>query len=126
MLTRRPVLEAADESDRLPALVDRAALVVDEPVPEADPLHGVEIQIGLDPRRALRPRDPEAVGGIERVAQGGEPPVEVRKARGELDDDSRSGLRAELAGERGRRVVLVRHGSTLAGRDEGCSPGGGR
>src|SRR5919201_1102654 len=63
MLTRAPILEAPDEPDRLPALVDRAALVVDESSSEANPLDGLEVEVGVDVRGFLRPGDPQAVGG---------------------------------------------------------------
>src|SRR5215210_6547380 len=106
MLTARSILNAPDEAHRLPALVDCAALVVDEPGVEADFLDGVEVEVGLDLRRLLRPGDPQAVGRIERVAQSDEAPLQVCAARGEEDDDSGSRPGAELAGERGRGVVL--------------------
>src|SRR4051812_6658265 len=72
MLTARarsPVPEPVDEANRLPGRVDRRALVVDEARVQADPLHGVEIEVGLDLRGLLRPRDPEPIAGLERVLQ---------------------------------------------------------
>src|SRR5207253_4495750 len=65
------VAQPVDEAERLPALVDRRALVVDEAVLEADALHGVEVEIRLDLRGLLRPRDPQAVGWRERLLQPG-------------------------------------------------------
>src|SRR4051794_31281700 len=56
------VLEPVDEPHRLPLVVDRGRLVVDQAGVEADPLHRVEVEVGLELRRLLRPRDPEAVG----------------------------------------------------------------
>jgi hypothetical protein len=77
MLAPRSVLAAAHEAGGLPRVVDRAALVVHEPGREAGLLDGVEVEVGLDLRGLLRPRDPEAVGIVERVAQRGEAPFEV-------------------------------------------------
>jgi hypothetical protein len=64
MLTAGSVLAPPHEPDRLPVAVDRAALVVDEAGVQPDALNRVEIEVGLDLRALLRPRDPEAVGGI--------------------------------------------------------------
>jgi hypothetical protein len=47
----------------LPALVDGAALVVHEPVREADLLHCLEREVALDLGRFLRPGDPEPAAG---------------------------------------------------------------
>jgi hypothetical protein len=49
----------------LPAVVDRAALVVDEARGQAHLLHDVERQIRLDPGSLLRPGDPEPVRRVE-------------------------------------------------------------
>src|SRR5919201_4298591 len=121
MLTRAPILEAPDEPDRLPALVDRAALVVDESSSEANPLDGLEVEVGVDVRGFLRPGDPEAVGWIERGAELREAPLEIGVARGEEDDHARAWLGAELRRERCRRVVLLADGATVAVADAPCS-----
>ena len=65
----RAVVEPVHEPERLPALVDRAALVVDEPPGEPDRLHRLERQVGLELGRLLRPSDPEPVRGSERLLQ---------------------------------------------------------
>jgi hypothetical protein len=65
----------------LPTFVDRRRLVVDEAGLEPDPLHGVEVEIGLDHRRLLRPGDPEAVRGRERGLQDCEASRELLAAR---------------------------------------------
>src|SRR6266567_3177409 len=65
----RPVVLAIDEADRLPGLVDRRALVVDEPGAETDSLHRVEVEIRLELGCLLRPCDPEAVRGAKRPLQ---------------------------------------------------------
>jgi len=57
------VYEPVDEAHRLPLVVDRAALVVDEARVEADLLNRNEGQIALDLRRLLRPCDPEPSAG---------------------------------------------------------------
>src|SRR5919204_4040867 len=53
------VIEPVDEPHGLPIGVDRGRLVVDEAGSEADPLDRLEIEVGVDLRRLLRPRDPE-------------------------------------------------------------------
>ena len=80
-LRLRPVRQPVDEPQRLPVVVDRAALVVDEPGGEPGLLHRVEVEVGLELRRLLRPRDPEPVGRRERRLQRGEAPLE-QLARG--------------------------------------------
>src|SRR2546421_7682127 len=82
---RRAVLEPVDEAHRLPTAVDGGALVVDEPRVQARPLDGVEVEVGLDLRRLLRPRDPERVVRVERVLQRGEAALELRAAGREQD-----------------------------------------
>jgi len=60
------VYEPVDEAHRLPLVVDRAALVVDEASVEADPLNRIEGQIALDLRRFLRPpiQSPSAAASV--------------------------------------------------------------
>src|ERR687886_533312 len=65
----RPVAPAADEADRLPVVVDGSALVVHEAGVEADLLHRVEVEVGFELRRLLRPCDPEAVRWCERLLE---------------------------------------------------------
>src|SRR5262245_3323745 len=74
---RDSILRPVHEPDRLPGVVDRARLVVDEPGLEPDRLNGVEVEVGGDSRRLLRPRDPETVGGLERLLQLREAPPEL-------------------------------------------------
>src|ERR1041385_1797108 len=97
---------AVDEANRLPVVVDRRALVVDEPRVEPDLLHGCEVEGGLELRRLLRPGDTEEVGWGERLLQRGDPACELAAARGEEDDDLGARLGAELLRER-RRVDLL-------------------
>src|SRR5436190_3397252 len=94
----RPVGLAEDEANRLP-VVDRGALVVDEAALEADPLHGVEVEVGLELRCLLGPGDPEPVHRRKRPLQPGEAPLELVDARREIDEDVGPGLRAELPGQ---------------------------
>src|SRR5438045_6709951 len=54
------VSPAVDESHGLPRAVDRRALVVDETGREPDLLHRFEVEVALDARCLLRPRDPQA------------------------------------------------------------------
>src|SRR5690349_7746829 len=121
MLTAGTVLPAPDEAHGLPVDVDRAALVVDQAGLEARPLVGVEVEVGVDLRAFLRPRDPEAVCRLEGVAEAREAPMEVVAGRGDEDDDAGAGLGAELLRERGRRIVLLRHGTRTV-RDARCFP----
>jgi hypothetical protein len=81
MLTAGAVLPAPDEAHGLPVSVDRAALVVDEARIESGSLDGVEVQVGLDLRALLGPRDPEAVRRLERVAEAREAPLRGRRGR---------------------------------------------
>src|SRR5215467_13650037 len=111
MLTARSVLAPPDEAESLPCAVDRTAFVVDQAGREPDPLHSVEVEIGLELRRLLGPRDPEAVRRLERVAEGVEPVLELCPLGREEDDHSCARLRAELLRERRRRVVLLGHGA---------------
>ena len=74
------VAQPVDEAERLPALVDRRALVVDEAVREADLLHRVEVEVGVELRRLLRPRDPEPVGRRERRLQRARTAARARRA----------------------------------------------
>jgi hypothetical protein len=100
------VFPAIDETDCLPVVVDRGALVVDQPRVEPDLLDGVEVEVGLELRGLLRPGDPERVCRGERLFQCRESAFELVPARREEDDDLRAGLRAELLGE-GRLVSLL-------------------
>jgi hypothetical protein len=86
------VLAAVDEAHRGPVVVDRAGLVVDEAVVEADRLNRLEGEVGLEAGGLLGVRDPKPVGGIERVAECGEPSLQVGSVRGEEDDDARPGF----------------------------------
>src|SRR5690242_13739827 len=92
----RPVGLAIDESHRLPVLVDRGALVVDEAGLKADALDGVEVEVGVELGRFLRPRDPQAVRGRERPLQRREAPLELGGTGREVDEDVGARLRAEL------------------------------
>ena len=65
------VAEPVDEAQARPGLVDRADLVVDQPGREGELADDVLGQVGGDARGALRPRDPEPAGGIDRSARGG-------------------------------------------------------
>src|SRR5262245_36088970 len=96
----RPILFAVDEAHRLPVVVDRRALVVDEPGRETDVLHRCEVQIRLDLRGPLRPGDPQAVRGGERPLESRKPPAELVAARREVDEDVCTALRPELLAER--------------------------
>src|SRR5438128_9319265 len=96
----RAIFQTEDEAERLPRLVDRGTLVVDQAVREADALHGVEVEVGLERRRLLRPRDPEAVRGRERRLQRGEAPLQLPARGREEDEHLDIGLRAELLPER--------------------------
>ena len=73
----RAVAEAVDEAHRLPVVVDGGALVVEEAGFEADPLHGLEVEVVLDLRRLFRPCHPKAVRGRERLLQRVEAPLEL-------------------------------------------------
>src|SRR5436189_2255949 len=95
----RPVGPAVDEAHRLPVLVDRAALVVDQACVEADSLHRREVEVGLQLRRLLRPCDPEAVRGRERSLERAEAPLQLCGAGRDVDEDVGSGPGAELARE---------------------------
>src|ERR1700737_3825440 len=83
----RAVCETTYEAQPRPSVVDRAHLVVDESRVEADLLHGVEVQVGDDTRRALRPRDPQTAIALQRVDQAREPARELGAARDEQQDD---------------------------------------
>ena len=95
-LRLRAVLEPVDEAEGLPVLVDGAALVVDEAVVEAGLLDGVEVEVGLELRGLLRPRDPEPVGRRERALERLEATRKLRAARREVDDDVLPRVGAEL------------------------------
>src|SRR4051812_46055780 len=75
--------EPIDEAQRLPLLVDRSTLVVDEAGVEAHLLDGVEVEIRLDLRRLLRPGDPERVVRRERSLQLRKPGCELGARRRE-------------------------------------------
>src|SRR3954469_9846372 len=79
--------DADHEAESLPALVDRAALVVDEAALEAEPLHRLEVEVRLRPRALLRPRDPQPAVGGEAALQRREAASESRPARREQDGD---------------------------------------
>src|SRR4029453_1577034 len=110
----RAVCLAIDEPDRLPVVVDRRALVVDEAGIEPDLLHGREIEVGLELRGLLRPGDPEPVRRREELLQAAEAALELTAARGEEDDDLRPGPGAELAAEWGGVDLLRRHSAAIA------------
>src|SRR5437763_8416759 len=65
------IFPAIHEANRLPLLVDRGALVVDEPRPQSDRLDGLEVEVGLELRCLLRPGDPESVRRAHRLLQRG-------------------------------------------------------
>ena len=75
-----------DDSQPRPGAVDRAHLVVHEARGEADLHDGRLIEVRLDPRRLLRPADPEPAGGIERARERHEPSRELAPASDEEDD----------------------------------------
>ena len=62
-VVRLAILEPVHEPQRLPALVDRAGLVVHEAVGEPDLLHHLEVEIARDLGGLLRPGDPEPSAG---------------------------------------------------------------
>jgi hypothetical protein len=99
------VATAVDKADGAPVVVDGDALVVDEPGVEADPLYVTEAEIGLELGASLRVRDPEPVRRPKRSLQPREAPLELAARGGEVDDDRRAGLRAELLRQRRRRIV---------------------
>src|SRR5581483_10354618 len=82
---RSAVAEPVHEAKRLPVLVDRAALVVDEAGVETDRLDDGEAEVGRDPGRLLRPGDPEAAGAVEGGEEPSEAPHEV-DATGDEDE----------------------------------------
>src|SRR6478752_9889603 len=94
-----PVGPAVDEPDGLPVLVDRRALVVDEACRQADPLHGPEIEVGLELRRLFRPGHPEPVGRRERRLERGEAAFQLGSLRREVDEHVGAGLRTDLLAE---------------------------
>jgi hypothetical protein len=65
------VLDPADEAKRLPALVDRAGLVVDEAGPEPDRLDGLEAEVALDLGGLLRQatQSPSASASVSRSVE---------------------------------------------------------
>src|SRR5262245_34143908 len=81
------VLHAHDELHALEDVGDRGALVVDESRRQPGRLHRVEVQIGRDLRRLLRPRDPQAPGRRDRRGERREALGQVTTAREEADDD---------------------------------------
>src|SRR2546426_4749038 len=105
----RPIVPAVDEADGLPVSVDRRALVVDEAGGKTDLLHRLEIEVGFDLGRLLRPGDPEAVGRPERLLQGRKATLELFEACREEHQHLHAGLRAQLLAQRRPRVVLVGH-----------------
>src|SRR3977135_2526171 len=66
------MLQAHDEAQAGPDVVDRAHLVVDEPLPETDLANDVLVEVGGHAGSSLGPGDPEPAGRIERGAQPGE------------------------------------------------------
>ena len=101
--------EADDEAERLPGVVDGAALVVDEPGIEPGLLHRVEGEVGRNAGCLLRPGDPEPT-------RRREPPRERRKGARQLTLTRREEhrdvelaaeprLHPELLGEPGRRLL---------------------
>src|SRR6266853_4333567 len=66
------ILQANDEAQAGPDVVDRAHLVVDEPLLKADLANDVLVKVGGDAGSFLGPCDPEGTGRIERRAQPGE------------------------------------------------------
>ena len=92
----RSIRQPVDEAQRLPVVVDRAALVVDEARVEAGLLHRVEVRSVSSFDRLLRPGDPEAVGRRERRLQPRQPLEQLVAPRREEDDDLGARLRAEL------------------------------
>jgi hypothetical protein len=95
------VFLAIHEADGLPVVVDRRTLVVDKAGVEADLLHGVEVQVGLELRGLLRPGDPAPVRRCERLLQGGDRALELGPPCRDEDDDLGARLGAELLCERG-------------------------
>ena len=94
---RRRSSRPVDEAARLPVAVDRGALVVDEPgVASPSRWTDLEVEVGLDLRRLLRPGDPEAVRRSSVRLSFAKRLREVGRARREEDDDAGARLRAEL------------------------------
>src|SRR6266508_2208871 len=102
-----PIDSAVDEANGLPLVVDRGALVVDEARIEADLLHCPEVQVGLDRRGLLRPCNPEAVCGSQRLLEGAEAAFQLHLTRREENVVLRDGAPTELLRER-RRVGRLR------------------
>src|SRR5215211_7458177 len=82
-----PIPEPVDELDALEVLGDRGALVVDEAGVEPGALDGLEVEVGREARRLLRPRDPEPSGGIEAARQPVEAAPELDRSSDEEEDD---------------------------------------
>src|SRR3954451_11129538 len=102
------------EAQPRPRLVDRADLVVDEPALERNLADDVLGQVGLDVRRALRPRDPESAVGEDRPFERVEAALQRRAGREEADDDVELAPRAAS----GRHAVgqLPERGVEIRGR----------
>ena len=106
----RAILDAVDEAQARPGLVDRCDLVVDEPDGEPGFLNDLEGHVGRDPGGLLGPRDPKAPArGKSRLQLGESLLVTTRRVREEDDhvqgagktrlDPDPVGKRAEGGGE---------------------------
>src|SRR5467141_3843759 len=97
------ILHAHDEAQAGPDVVDRAHLVVDEPLPETDLAHDVLVEVGGYAGSSLGPCDPEAASRIEGSAQ----PAELLRQPGPRSEErhdhvglaARPGNHAERARE---------------------------
>src|SRR6476469_2334511 len=69
---RRPVSQAPHKAQARPRGVDRADLVVDEALGQADLAHEILVEVRGDAGAALGPSDPEAAGRLQRGREGGE------------------------------------------------------
>src|SRR5882724_6996119 len=97
------ILHAHDEAQAGPDVVDRAHLVVDQPLPETDLAHDVLVEVGGYAGSSLGPCDPEAASRIEGSAQ----PAELLRQPGPRSEErhdhvglaARPGNHAERARE---------------------------
>src|SRR6266403_6345636 len=138
VLARSAILQADDEAQAGPDVVDRAHLVVDEPLPETDLAHDVLVEVGGYAGSSLGPCDPEAASRIEGSAQ----PAELLRQPGPRSEErhdhvglaARPGNHAERAREpfgRGDEAhaamlldaKLLRQGRSRVAGHSRCVPG---
>src|SRR6266403_6190170 len=89
VLARSAILHAHDEAQAGPDIVDRAHLVVDEPLPETDLAHDVLVEVGGYAGSSLGPCDPEAASRIEGSAQ----PAELLRQPGPRSEERHDHVR---------------------------------